>query len=257
MKYSIVEEKRLIRPLYKSFFPISLKNRENGKIALSLVNQSLFRKSIRLYVDDMTTYHRLGGHTGQRQVETIENKDSLSMWNHISGIATYNLPHFVNIHETVKYLKCPEYQIVTDVVEDSEIVTIHAETLNNVDSIDGLDCVSTIFFDYVKNCSFAISLEIAKSEEEKSKNYFFSKLKTPSLRSYKEAEGLIRKLLKPQMDDSGIVRKSKCHDFCKVVGYIESHFGMSSFSFPRAGDYASKRSAIRRVEDFLYNSDIQ
>lgn len=254
MKYSIVEEKRLIRPLYKSFFPLYLKNRGNGEFVLSLVKQSIFRKSIRLFVDDKATYLRLGGHTGQRQVGPIETNDSLSMWNHISGIAVYSLPHFYCTHK-IAHAKCPEYQIVTDLVQERDIVTISSETLDNVDSIDGLTCVSTIFFDFVKNCSFNISSEIAMSEEEKSKNYFFLKLKTPTLRTYKDAEQLIRDLLKPQMDDSGIVRKSKCHDFCKVVEYIESHFGMSTFSSLLAGDNASKHSVIRLVEDFLYNSN--
>ncbi len=253
MKYCIVEADKLIKPLYKSNFPIYQKNRGGSEISAKLVKQFAFRKSISVYVDDIKTYLALGGREGSIQVERFY-VSNYPTWRSLTGISTYDLPRFF-VKEAVLRGVFPECQIIKEIKEDKDIIKISSESLIRVDSIDSLSFVCSVYFDYIKSWKQSISSESAETQEKKAEKWFSTKFKTLSLHTYKDAESWIQNLLNIRDYDSGIVRKAKCYDFCRLATYVGSHFGSSSLILLSGVNHIYDKYDIFRAAELLYGYD--
>ena len=250
MKYHIVENEELIEPLYESNFPIYQKSRSGPEISAKLVKQFAFRKTISVYVDDIEAYHALGGREGTIKVNKFR-ASNYPNWKSLTGISTYDLPHFI-VKEVALRGIFPEYQIIKEIHEDDEIIKICSEPLIQVDSIDSLSFVCSVYFDYIKSWKKSISSESATTQEEKAKKWFSTKFKSLSLQTYKDAERWIQNLLKTSDDDSGIVRRAKCYDFCRLATIISSHYGMSSLILISGKNLIYDKWDIHKASKLIY-----
>ena len=251
MKYCIIENDNLIKPLYKSNFPIYQKNRGGPEICAKIVKQFAFRKSVSVYVDDLETYRALGGREGSIRVERFRASD-YPTWRRLTGITTYDLPRFM-IKEAVLSGVCPECQIIKEIKEDNRNISIYSESLIKVDSNDYLSYVCSFYFDYIKSWKQIISSESAETQEKKALQWFSTQFK--SFSTYNDAESWIQTLLNTRDDDSGIVRRAKCYDYLRLNSYVKSLFGKNSL-IPRSGaNYNYDKFDIFRTAERLYGYD--
>ena len=251
MRFYIVEEDKLRKPLYKSNFPLYQKMRGSSDVSSKWIKQFLFRKSIALYVDDVYSYRAMGGKEGTTEIKQFRASD-YPTWRTLTGIISYDIPHFT-IKDTIKSGLFPQCEIIRDVLDDNGIITIKAEPLIKADSKESLTCVHTVYYDYIKSWKQSISSESASVEEEKAKKWFSNKLKNNNLATYKDAESWIIDLLNPNDEDSGIVRKAKCCDFCRLQEYVKSRYGMCSLIVLSGGNHIYDKYDVYRAAQLLYH----
>lgn len=215
MKYSVVEEDKLIKPLYKSNFPFVKRTKwdPNGSSA-RIVKQFMFRRSLNLYIDDVETYRAIGGLFGASKVERFRASDYPS-WSQLTGISSYAFPDFAN-RPVIQGGYFPDSFLIKDIEQDNDLVIIHTEPLKNTDTTATLTKVRTVSFDYVKSWGVTIDKESAEREENKANKWFISKLGQEGITSIQGADSLIGRILKADSEDTGIVRKSKAYDFYKM-----------------------------------------
>lgn len=215
MIFYLVEDERLLKMLYGSCFPRYRKTRGEETIVVKHTRQSLFRKTLTLYVDDIATYRELGGLRGKRVIERYRASDYPSFGS-VSGINTYDFPAF-HREETPQGGLYPERQIIKSIDRCEEDFTIHSEELKQADSPEGLNEICSVYFDYIKSWNIKSDIKEALSDERWTMNWFKSQLKRNSITTIEQAESLIAEtMLEVDPRDSGIVRLSKAADFSKL-----------------------------------------
>lgn len=217
MKYFVVEETRVVKPLYKSNFPFVKKSRwgQDSSLAFArIVKQCLFRRTIHLYVDDVESYRTLGGHFGARRVERF-HVSNYPTWRLLTGISAFFLPEF----RPAPIIRGGHYQdcyLIMKINHDDDLVTLQSELLQRADSTATLTEVTSVYCEYIKSWGITINKESAEREAFRAKKWFKARVRECNIRSLESAVDLIVRTLNASPKDSGIVRKSKAYDYHKL-----------------------------------------
>lgn len=234
MKYFFVEEERIVKPLYKSNFPL-IKQQKWGQPSARLVKQFKFRKTLRLFVDDVETYRSLGGQFGSKKVERFRVSD-YPTWSQLAGISTFFLPEF-RPAPIIKGGNSSNCYLITDIVHNNDLVTVQSEFLEKSNSSEGLTEVTSVFCDYTKSWSVTIDKDSAEQDGFRAKKWFKSRVRECNIKSRQSAYDLIDRILDANSNDSGIVRKSKAYDYVQFRCIAQEMFKIKAYEDDESNDY--------------------
>lgn len=249
MKYFIVEEDKIIKPLFKSNFPIVKRRRDDTDFSARIVKQFLFRLCINVYVNDVETYRELGGKFGETKVERFRALDYPS-WFQLTGIKSYDLPEF-KLASPIKGGCYPTCFCIKRIDQRGDRVSISSEILEKADSCEGLTKVVSVYFDYIKSWGLNINKEAADIQIKKATKWFESRLIENKITQLSDAEQFLDSILAASADDCGIVRKSKSYDHV-MYKFVAKKFIQNQSHVALGPDDIPYKDEIRLSAKHLY-----
>lgn len=247
MKYHIEEKEENIKHLYNSICPLKVRNKD-GQVLYRHVRQSIYRKTITLFIDDIDLYKKEGGKTGEQSYKT----NLPETWRGISGL--YYIEHSLPQDNS----SCPRknghqnsYFIISQQTKD-DTLRITTEDVIYVDSIDGLFPITTAYKDYYKSWY----IDVPFNEGETRYNDIIREFRQLHSKNndWLKMQDSLKSTLNLSANDSGIVQLAKISDYVILKEIVDKE-GAEDSVIPYK-DIIYKRKGLYWTHGYLLYSGI-
>ena len=253
MRYSVKEEDIIINKTYESYTPCRI-FKKDGDLFCTYTKQVLCRKSISLYVDKVDLYQKLGGRCGDYN-EEFSVLDYPS-WFSLTGLQTYIMPFYnVNFISKSRHYGFKDYKLVIENREEKDLLTVEIENAIYVDSIEGLNKVVSIGFEYYKSWNFNVDFNKAEGIYD----FLFDMISKQIENDTSDSPlNIVKQLLHPSGQDSHIVQLAKCQDCYFILSLWEYVKGIGKLPTLKncrmiAGDYSYSGVMSYYIPELLYD----